>query len=174
MAQQSASAPSASAPAAAVPNVPQKQFITLSWENNGNAQTFRFWGYARSVTDPIMGTSRVDIELTQQALFGVAPGMPTRRELKKIRRKRKAEMEAFQEEKKRRMTEVIQKTAKAIVKEALELREEEEEAEEAGSSHGEAEVQGDPRFPDDEYEEEEEDPDFLQVPAGPLGHSWDQ
>ena len=84
MAQQSASAPAASASAATAPNVPLKQFISLSWENNGNVQLFRFWGYARTVNDPIMGTSRVDIELTQQAVFGVAPGAPTRRELRKI------------------------------------------------------------------------------------------
>ena len=90
-------------------------------------------------------------------------------------------MEAAQAEKRQRMTEVIQKTAKAIVKKALELRDVEEEAEEAEeveetrSSHGEAEVQGEPDFPNDdfEYEEEEEDPDFLQVPAMSLGRSWD-
>ena len=53
--------------------------------------------------------------------------------------------------------------------------EEAEEVEETRSSHGEAEVQGEPSFPSDGFEfgEEEEDPDFLQVPAMSLGRSWD-
>ena len=163
MAQQSTSAPAASAPAANAPNVPMKQYICLSWENNGHVQMFRFWGYARTVNDPIMGTSRVDIELTQQAVIGVAPGAPTCRELKKIRWKRKAEDEAVREEKRQRINEVIQRTARAIVRDMRETVGQEEEEEAGGraeSSHGEAEIHGESRFLD-EANEEGEDPDFL-------------
>lgn len=53
------------------------------------------WDYALSVSDPILGTLSVDMEIVPQAIFGVSLEATARRELMKTHRKRLAEGEVL-------------------------------------------------------------------------------
>ena len=70
--------------------VPAKQFIQLHWtEEDGKVQVIRFWGYARSVPDPLINGPRVDIEMCQPAIIGIPEGLQTARAQRKIERKKR-------------------------------------------------------------------------------------
>ena len=117
---------------AAIYGMPMPQFINIHWEANGKVETLRFWGYARTIQDPISAmVERVDIELRQEAIFAIPRGAETDKALKKQHRKRKREEAAKQKADDRRATRLMRRMAEATVAEVREeerVRREEERA----------------------------------------------